>query len=166
MNLSLSTLQMSFDSLEKWADRKLIRLNEGKCKVLYLGLNNARKRRAEPESICTEKLFELCTLNMNQECVPVVMKADCVLGFISEYFLQVNGWWDSIRSILPHFWFSSAKKDIEKKVAQVGGHWDPLWMDANIMPGEALRSGWIFFSFKTEGYNRIYVCLQLLHAVL
>lgn len=89
---------------------------------LYLGRNNPQEQGAEPESICTEKLFELCTLNLNQDCVPVMMKADCVLGFISECILQVDGSWDSIRSTLSHFWFSSAKEDIEKKVAQVGVH--------------------------------------------
>jgi len=60
-----------------------MRLNKGKCKVLYLGSNNHRNRENDPDSIYAEKHFKFCRLNANQGCVLVVMEADCILGCIS-----------------------------------------------------------------------------------
>lgn len=60
-----------------------------------------------------------------------------------------EAWWimRCSQDVLSQFWFSSTEEDIDNKVTQVGGHWDALWMDANVMPGEPLRSGWIFHFF-------------------
>lgn len=68
-----------------------MKLSKGKCKALYLGWNNARNGEIEPDSIYAEKHFEFCKLNMNQECVLVMMKADCILGCISKCSLHVDG---------------------------------------------------------------------------
>lgn len=57
----------------------------------WLGWNNPRNREIEPDRIYAEKHFKFCKLSVNQECVLVMMKADCILGCINKCSLQVDG---------------------------------------------------------------------------
>lgn len=90
--------------------------------------------------------LNLWKLNMNQKCVPVMMKADCVPGFISECVLQVDGLWDSFRICCPSFGSSALRKTLRTKSLK----WEATEMLCGRMPGEALRSGWIFSVLKQK----------------
>lgn len=173
---SLAAFQRNFDGLEKWADRTCVRL-KNKCKVLYLGWNISRHREIEPDSVYAEKHFELCKLNVNQECVVVMMKADCILGCVSNCALQVGGG-DFIfffplpfcdHQIVsgvccPVFGPPVLRKTLTKRVNQVEGHQDAFGIGMRARRGSEERLDFSILKQKvTMGF---YHCLQLLNARL
>ncbi|KAJ7395657.1 hypothetical protein BTVI_153008 [Pitangus sulphuratus] len=82
-------LQRDLDRWEKWAEKNILNFNKGKCKVLHLRRNNPMhqyRRWADLlESHAREKDLGVLVdnkLSMNQQCVPVVKKANRILGYI------------------------------------------------------------------------------------
>ncbi|PKU41603.1 rna-directed dna polymerase from mobile element jockey-like [Limosa lapponica baueri] len=87
-----ATTQRDLDRLERWAERNLMKFNQGKCRVLYLGRNNPMhqyKLGADMlESSSVEKVLGVLVDNrmtMSQQCALVAKKANGILGCIRKY---------------------------------------------------------------------------------
>ncbi|KFV81308.1 hypothetical protein N308_01259, partial [Struthio camelus australis] len=79
------------DRLESWAERNLMKFNEGKCKVLHLGRNNPMHQDRLGvdllQSGSAEKDLGVLVdnkLNMSQQCALVAKKAHGMLGCIRQ----------------------------------------------------------------------------------
>ncbi|PKU49092.1 hypothetical protein llap_745 [Limosa lapponica baueri] len=76
--------------LESWAERNLVKLNKGKCKVLHLGRNNSIHQYRLGVDLLKSSSVEKDTealvdkLTMSQQCAPVAKKAVGVLGCIKK----------------------------------------------------------------------------------
>jgi len=84
-----AAFQQDLDRLESWAERKQLRLNKGKWKVLHLGRNNLMHQYRLGvellESSSVERdLGELVDdrLTMSQECALAAKRANGILGCI------------------------------------------------------------------------------------
>ncbi|KFV84219.1 hypothetical protein N308_04708, partial [Struthio camelus australis] len=79
------------DRLESWAERNLLKFNQGKCRVLHLGKNNPTQQyKLEKnllESSSAEKDLVVLVdnkLSMSQQCTLVAKKANGILGCIRQ----------------------------------------------------------------------------------
>ncbi|KAK4830515.1 hypothetical protein QYF61_011457 [Mycteria americana] len=84
-----AAIQRDLDRLQKWADRKIIKFNKGKCKVLHVGRNNSMHQymlgAAKPESSLAEKDLGVLMdnkLNMSQHRIIAAKAASGILGCI------------------------------------------------------------------------------------
>ncbi|GAB0186330.1 mitochondrial enolase superfamily member 1 [Grus japonensis] len=84
-----AAIQRDLDRLENGAERRLMKLNKGKHKVLLLGRNNPKHQymlEAERlENTSAEKDFEVLVdnkLSMSQQCTLMAKKAKSILGCI------------------------------------------------------------------------------------
>jgi len=89
--MQLCTICIIDCRLEKWAARNLMKLTEGKCKVVPLGRNNPRHQymlgAAQLESSLAEKDLGILVdakLSLNQQYVLATKKADDILGCLRE----------------------------------------------------------------------------------
>ena len=80
-----TTIQRNLDRLEEWDIDKKMNFNWEKCKVLYLGIKNAKHKYKMGDtclesSICEKDLRVLVDskLNMSQQCDMVAKKANFV----------------------------------------------------------------------------------------
>ncbi|KAJ7404117.1 rna-directed dna polymerase from mobile element jockey-like [Willisornis vidua] len=86
---TLEAIQEDLCLLERWTDANLMEFHKKKCKVLHLGFGNFRHTqrlgREWIESSPGEKGLGLMIdqkLNLKQQCVLTVQKANCILGCI------------------------------------------------------------------------------------
>ncbi|KFQ43006.1 hypothetical protein N333_10815, partial [Nestor notabilis] len=76
------------DTLVRWADANLMKLNQDKCKVLHLGHHNLRHSYRlggeEIQSSCVEELGVVVdeNLDMSRQCALAAQKANHILGYI------------------------------------------------------------------------------------
>ncbi|PKU42867.1 rna-directed dna polymerase from mobile element jockey- hypothetical protein [Limosa lapponica baueri] len=118
-----ATIQGDLSRLESWAEKNLVRLNKGKCRVLHMAGKNPRHQYRlgmDPLGSTTEEkdlgVLVDSKLSMSQQCALVAKSTDGILGCIGKSVTTLSSLarWDSFTYVGLDM---SLKLNIEERTA-------------------------------------------------